>query len=256
MTGYSQHPTNSSLGCCLFRLLVIMLSAFLTFPVAADTIVLDDFSQQITGSGASGSGYFFGDDGTGVTELSLGPGGSVAWSDTGTGIFGGTRRVTVSKDTTGSSLSSVKVNTGVFEVSHPDGDGALSISLNYQDAPVTAFTGVDWFVVDMQLVDQVASDSVFPTLRLYRDASTFAEKTFSTPLAAGPNILTLASMFQQLGTRNITRATVSMTAQAGADFKINLLAFTPTPEPGTVATGLLIATLCWYRHQRRKRPQA
>ena len=122
MTGYSQHPKNSSLGCCLFRLLVIMLSAFLTFPVAADTIVLDDFSQQITASGASGSGYFFGDDGTGVTELSMGPGGSVTWSDAGTGIFGGTRRVTISK-VAGSSFSSVKVNAGVFEVSHPDGDG-------------------------------------------------------------------------------------------------------------------------------------
>jgi hypothetical protein len=242
----------------LFSLFVIMLPLCLTIPAAADTILLDDFSQSMTATNPTGNNFFFDDLGSTPTEyeLNLYPNGSVSWTDTGSGIFGGTRTVTMAKGSTGSSPTSAKIYSGTLQISHPTSDGPLSITLDYQNAPATMFTGVDWFVVNMQELDDVAVNSVFPTVRLYSSASVFKEKIFTTPLALGSNILTLSSLFSELGTRNVTRVTVSMEAQTGADFKINSLAFTPTPEPGAIAASLLAAVLCGIRlHKRQRAPR-
>jgi len=242
----------------LFSLFVIMLPLCLTIPAAADTILLDDFSQSMTATNPTGNNFFFDDLGGTPTEyeLNLYPNGGVSWTDTGSGIFGGTRTVTMAKVLGGTSPTSAKIYSGTLQISHPTSDVPLSITLDYQNAPATMFTGVDWFVVNMQELDDVAVNSVFPTVRLYSSASVYKEKIFTTPLALGSNILTLSSLFSELGTRNVTRVTVSMNAQTGADFKINSLAFTPTPEPGALAASLLAAVLCGIRlHKRQRAPR-
>jgi hypothetical protein len=243
----------------LFSLFVIMLPLCLTIPAAADTILLDDFSQSMTATNPTGTNVFSFTNLGGTPpeyELNLYPNDTVSWTDTGSGIFGGTRRVTMAKGSTGSSPTSAKIYSGTLQISHPTSDGPLSITLDYQNATATMFTGVDWFVVNMQELDDVAVNSVFPTVRLYSSASVYKEKIFTTPLALGSNILTLSSLFSELGTRNVTRVTVSMEAQTGADFKINSLAFTPTPEPGAIAASLLAAVLCGIRlHKRQRAPR-
>ena len=251
MTGHPTSATNRRLGRCLFRFVVTVFTILLTYPLAADTIVLDDFSTSITSAGvtgASGTNFSFEDLGGGQYELSLYPNGTVSWSDTDPGIFGGTRKVTMAK-TGGASQTSAKIFSGVLEVGHPTTDVPLSVSLEYNSTGV-AFDQVDWLVVNMQSVDAEAAASVFPTLRLYNGA-TFAQKSYLTPLTVGSNILTLSSMFQALNSRNVTRVTLSMTAQSGADFKINSLLFTPTPEPSGIAICLVVAAFyCQKLHRR------
>lgn len=251
MTGHPTSATNRRLGCCLFRFVVTVFTILLTYPLAADTIVLDDFSTSITGAGvagASGTNFSFDNLGGGEYELSLIPNGTVSWSDTGPGIFGGTRKVTMAK-TGGTSPTSAKIFSGVLEVGHPTNDVPLSVSLEYNSTSV-AFDQVDLLVVNMQSVDAEASESVFPTLTLH-NGTTSAEKSFLTPLTVGSNILTLSSLFQALNSRNVTRVTLSMTAQTGADFKINSLLFTPTPEPSGIAICLTVAAFCCHKLHRR-----
>lgn len=261
MSQFNSNTCNARHTRLLFSIFVIMLPLCLTIPAAADTILLDDFSQSMTATNPTGNYFFFDVLGGPPTEyeLNLYPNGSVSWTDTGSGIFGGTRTVTMAKGSLGGSLpppTSAKIYSGTLQISHPTSDVPLSITLDYQNAPATMFTGVDWFVVNMQELDDVAVNSVFPTVRLYSSASVFKEKIFTTPLALGSNILTMASLFSELGTRNVTRVTVSMNAQAGADFKINSLAFTPTPEPGAIAASLLAAVLCGIRlHKRQRAPR-
>ena len=258
MSQFNSNTCNARHTRLLFSLFVIMLPLCLTIPAAADTILLDDFSQSMTATNPTGNNFFFDDlQGTPTEyELNLYPNGTVSWTDAGSGIFGGTRTVTMAKGSVGGSPTNAKIYSGTLQISHPTSDGALSITLDYQNAPATMFTGVDWFVVNMQELDDVAVNSVFPKVRLYSSASVFKEKTFATPLALGSNILTLASLFNELGTRNVTRVTVLMEAQTGADFKINSLAFTPTPEPGAIAASLLAAVLCGIRlHKRQRAPR-
>lgn len=254
MSQFNSNTCNARHSRLLFSLFVTTLTLCLTIPAAADTILLDDFSQSMTATNPTGTNFFFDDLGGTPTEyeLNLYPNGTTSWTDTGSGIFGGTRRVTMAKDLGGTSPTNAKIYSGTLQISHPTSDMRLSITLDYQNAPATMFTGVDWFVVNMQELDDVAVNSVFPTVRLYSSASVFKEKTFATPLALGTNILTLASLFNELGTRNVTRVTVSMNAQAGADFKIDSLAFTPTPEPGAIAASLLAAVLCGISLHKRK----
>lgn len=258
MSQFNSNTGNARHTRLLFSIFVIMLPLCLTIPAAADTILLDDFSQSMTATNPTGNNFFFDDlQGTPTEyELNLYPNGTVSWTDAGSGIFGGTRTVTMAKVLGGTSPTSAKIYSGTLQISHPTSDGALSITLDYQNAPATMFTGVDWFVVNMQELDDVAVNSVFPKVRLYSSASVYKEKIFTTPLALGSNILTLASLFNELGTRNVTRVTVLMEAQTGADFKINSLAFTPTPEPGAIAASLLAAVLCGIRlHKRQRAPR-
>jgi len=232
MSQFNSNTGNARHTRLLFSIFVIMLPLCLTIPAAADTILLDDFSQSMTATNPTGNNYSFDDLGGTPTEyeLNLYPNGTVSWS--------------------------AKIFSGTLQISHPTSDVPLSITLDYQNAPATMFTGVDWFVVNMQELDDVAVNSVFPTVRLYSSASVYKEKIFTTPLALGSNILTLSSLFSELGTRNVTRVTVSMNAQTGADFKINSLAFTPTPEPGAIAASLLAAVLCGIRlHKRQRAPR-
>lgn len=258
MSQFNSNTGNARHTRLLFSIFVIMLPLCLTIPAAADTILLDDFSQSMTATNPTGNNFFFDDlQGTPTEyELNLYPNGTVSWTDAGSGIFGGTRTVTMAKGSVGGSPTNAKIYSGTLQISHPTSDGALSITLDYQNAPATMFTGVDWFVVNMQELDDVAVNSVFPKVRLYSSASVYKEKIFTTPLALGSNILTLASLFNELGTRNVTRVTVLMEAQTGADFKINSLAFTPTPEPGAIAASLLAAVLCGIRlHKRQRAPR-
>lgn len=258
MSQFNSNTGNARHTRLLFSIFVIMLPLCLTIPAAADTILLDDFSQSMTATNPTGNNYSFDDLGGTPTEyeLNLYPNGTVSWTDTGSGIFGGIRTVTMAKGSIGGSPTNAKIYSGTLQISHPTSDVPLSITLDYQNAPATMFTGVDWFVVNMQELDDVAVNSVFPTVRLYSSASVYKEKIFTTPLALGSNILTLSSLFSELGTRNVTRVTVSMNAQTGADFKINSLAFTPTPEPGAIAASLLAAVLCGIRlHKRQRAPR-
>lgn len=254
MTGLYPQNSNRRHNSLLFRSVIILLSLLLTNAATADTIVLDDFSTPLTAANESGSNYSFDDLGDHL-ELILYPGGSVTWEDSGPGIFGGKRQVTMQKASSpsfGGSLTNAKILSGLFEVSHPDNDMPLSITLDYQNASTTSFAGLEFFVVHTEQLDGTAVNTLFPTLRLYNNAGVSREKTFATPLTAGSNFLSLTSLFQDLGTRNVTRATLNFTAPTGADFKINSMAFTPAPEPGSIAACILIAVFCALRVHKRK----
>lgn len=169
MTGLYPQNSNRRHNSLLFRSVIILLSLLLTNAATADTIVLDDFSTPLTAANESGSNYSFDNLGDHL-ELSLRPGGSVSWTDSGSGIFGGTRRVTMQKATGGSSFTTAIISSGLFEVSHAEDDQNLSITLDYLNSSTTSFAGLEFLVVQMVSLDDVATNSLRPKLTLYSSA--------------------------------------------------------------------------------------
>ena len=157
MPQFNSNTCNARHTRLLFSIFVIMLPLCLTIPAAADTILLDDFSQSMTATNPTGNYFAFDVLGGPPTEyeLNLYPGipddpvSTVSWTDTGSGIFGGTRTVTMAKGLGGTSPTSAKIYSGTLQISHPTSDEPLPITLDHPNAPATIFPGVDWFIVQL-----------------------------------------------------------------------------------------------------------
>lgn len=248
------------------RIFSLLLSGLIALPCMADTIVIDDFTTNLTfrnqnGSGTDGvlgnaeSGYS-GDPDFQVDLLNTS---TATWQDTGTGIISGTRKAFMSTTSVPYSGAYAIIQGGLMSV-NPDVDTTLtSLKLTYempspQKIDISNFT---YFVVNLESFDASSQGQLRVAVTM-SDAAHTATTYFSNPtLVTGSNVFDLRGtpVMTAIDYSQVQSLSIDISSTVtGTEFRIDSFSFAPVPEASMpVALGVGIAGFFTARKIRRSR---
>lgn len=249
-------------GLCL-----LMLMALLSASAKADTIVLDDFSLNLTAANLTftaldGSGSTNSNNSTPPNRIQLAPNYKATWTD-GTsgaqnGILGGVRTGEI-RNGVGVGNSTLRISLGTMGVDSPQNNMLCLACLTYSFSPQD-FSSIARMVVNFTAFAPQYRGLAEVTVSL-SDGTRTASGLFSTSTASVGNNsywLTGLTNWYQLDKRNIRQVVVGFNATSNAvDLNVNAISFTHAPEPSSfacLAVVLASATtlrLLKYRNRRR-----
>ena len=265
---------------CWLRSICVICAFSLSSLCLGDVINLDDFSTGMkfkNQDGSGGPGVFKNAAGQVIAQdsknyyqawgqggfVNIGKGNSAEWSDTGSGILGGTRMAIVKNanpSATTATDSRVTIRgpiTGNININSPASNVVCLTCLGYSFSPIdVGFYHV--FLINFVTLDASAQGNLAARLSV-SDGTTTAVLNISTNAAiAGINRFDLrnATNWSLLNQTAVTSAMLEFTATAnGVDFVVDSIGFSTNPEPGTffaIAGGLLLYTVARVRKQRLK----
>ena len=223
----------------------------------ADIVILDDFSTSIQFNNGSFSGSDSRND-FWSPEVTIAPGVTATWYDSGSGILGGRRNVEAQNAATSTQSSLISIDD-YLSVNSPSANFMCATCLSYTFAALN----VEFYhklVIDVLSLDAAAKNHLQGVLKL-KDASgnTAIANIAGNTLFAGRNKIELHSMqnWNGINRTNIVFAEMSfLTTQPAVDFTIDTLAFATNPEPSTfVVMGLAFATAAALRFRKRSKAQ-
>lgn len=237
---------------------LFLLAVFATTqPLRADIVVLDDFSTPIQFN----DGRFSRSDARNdfwAPEVTIAPGVTANWYDSGGGILGG-RRDVEAQNAASSTQSSMICIDGYLSVNSPSANFMCATCLTYTFAALNV-EFYHKFVIDILSLDAAAKGNIQGVLKL-KDSSgnTAIANIAGNTLAVGRNKIELQGMqnWNGINRTNIVFAEMSfLTTMPAVDFTIDTLAFSTNPEPSTfVIIGLAFATAATLRFRKSSRVQ-
>ncbi len=246
------------------RILGLLLTGLIALPCAADTIMVDDFTTNLTFRNQNGSGTD-GVFGTVVSEyrsdpfyqVELGGTNTALWQDTGAGIISGTRKVFMSITSEPSSGAYSIIKDGMISV-NPDVDTTLtSLKLTYnmpspQKIDISNFS---YFVIHFESFDASAQGNLRVAVTM-SDAAATATAYFNNPtLSVGDNIFDLRGtpVMTAINYRAVQSLSIDISAtNTGTEFRIENFSFVPVPE-ASIPFGLGAAFTGYFAVQRVRR---
>lgn len=248
------------------RILSLLLSGLMALPCVADTIMVDDFTTNLTFRNRNGSGAD-GVFGTEVSEyvsspyyqINLGETNTATWQDSGSGIISGTRKGFMSTTSVPDSGAYTIIKDGLLSV-NPDVDTTLaSLKFTY-DMPsplkidISNFT---YFVIHFESFDASSQGQLRVAVTM-ADAAHTATAYFNNPtLVTGDNLFDLRGtpVMTAINYSQVQSLSIDISSTAtGTEFRIDSFSFVPVPEASMpVAIGVGIAGFFTARKIRRSR---
>ena len=248
------------------RILSLLLSGLIAMPCVADTIMVDDFTTNLTFRNQNGSGTD-GVFGTEVAEylpapdyqINLGETNTATWQDTGSGIISGTRKAFMSITSVPNSGAYSIIKDGLMSV-NPDVDtklASLKLTYNMPSPQKIDISNFSYFVIHFESFDSSTQGQLRVAVTM-SDAAHTATSYFNNPtLVTGDNRFDLrgtpvmtAIDYSQVQSMSID---ISSTV-TGTEFRIDSFSFAPVPEASMpVALGTGIAGFFTVRKIRRNR---
>jgi hypothetical protein len=227
------------------RLCLLMLVPLLSASAKADTIVLDDFSLNLTAanltfSALDGSGSTSTNNTTPPNRIQLAPNYKATWTD-GTsgaqnGILGGVRSGEI-RNSSGTGNSILRISAGTLGVDSPQYNMLCLACLTYNVSPQD-FSSIAQMIVNFTAFAPQYRGLAEVSVSL-SDGTRTASGLFSTNTAVVGNNsywLTGLTNWYQLDKTNIRQVVVGFNATSNAvDFNVNSISFTHAPEPNSFA---------------------
>ena len=245
----------------------------------ADSILLDDFSTNLTLSNvqffalnADGSINPTGNtSGSTISNLfkrvQLAPGNMARWNDgsvasPAAGVLGGVRSVEIRNGTSSNQASNFKIINGVMDVDSPSANMLCLSCLMYDfGSSPKDFSSVGTILLDFTNFDQSARSHVRLSLYVSDGVNTASGVIDTSTAVVGLNRFYLMGLNRWDWVNKSSVRSVRLdftTVNPGVDFKLNSVAFTHAPEPGTFGViALVLGVPVGFRAitKRRKRSQ-
>ncbi len=239
------------------RILLILVLLSSHRSAEADVVVLDDFSTPLSGNGLT----FSKDDPNNelwAPEITIGPGVTAKWSDSGTGILGGTRNVEAQVASAANQSAVISISDAL-NVNSPPSNFMCGVCLAYNFAPINVLIH-HVFLFDVVAMDPAARQNLTATLKIKDSAGTTSVKTLLMDnVVVGRNRFEInnSTNWSQLDKLDVVFAELSFTAtQNAVDFVIDGIAFSTNPEPSTfvvIAIGFAaVAGVRWGRQRNAR----